>query len=68
LATESYKESRLFAQNVDSALIYINTSPRFERNRGSGDAVFLGMSNQKGYRQGLIGLETFTTVKQVVQG
>ena len=68
LATESYKESRLFAQNVDSALIYINTSPRFERNRSSGEAVFLGMSNQKGYRQGLIGLETFTTVKQVVQG
>lgn len=68
LATESYKESRLFAQNVDSALIYINTSPRFERNRGSGEAIFLGMSNQKGYRQGPIGLETFTTVKQVVQG
>jgi glutamate-5-semialdehyde dehydrogenase len=68
LATESYQESRLFARHVDSALVYINASPRFERNPGFGEAVFLGMSNQKGYRQGLIGLESFMTIKQVVQG
>ena len=68
LATESYEESRQFAQNIDSALIYINTSPRFFRNPNCGEGVFLGISNQKGYRQGLIGLETFTTVKQIVQG
>ncbi|VEP14995.1 Gamma-glutamyl phosphate reductase 2 [Hyella patelloides LEGE 07179] len=68
LVTESYQESRQFARHVDSALIYINASPHFERNPNCGEAVFLGMSNQKGYRQGLIGLETFTTVKQVVQG
>ena len=68
IATESYQESRQFACDVDSALIYINTSPRFERNSNCGEAIFLGMSNQKGYRQGLISLETFTTIKQVVQG
>ena len=68
LITESYQESRHFTQNVNSALIYVNTSPRFSRNPNCGEAVFLGMSNQKGYRQGLIGLETFTTLKQVVQG
>lgn len=68
IATESYQESRQFAGDVDSALIYINTSPRFERNPNCGEAIFLGMSNQKGYRQGLISLETFTTIKQVVQG
>ncbi len=68
LATESYNESRQFAQNIDSALVYINASPRFYRNSSCGEGVFLGMSNQKGYRQGLIGLETFTTVKQIVQG
>jgi len=28
----------------------------------------LGISNQKGQRRGLINLETFTTLKQVVQG
>ena len=68
LSTESYGESRQFAQNIDSALVYINASPRFSRNPSCGEGVFLGMSNQKGYRQGLIGLETFTTVKQIVQG
>ncbi|MGV2827553.1 glutamate-5-semialdehyde dehydrogenase [Myxosarcina sp. GI1(2024)] len=66
--TESYQESRQFVQGVDTALVYINASPKFNRNPDNGESVFLGMSNQKGYRQGLIGLETFTTVKQVVQG
>ena len=68
LITESYQESRNFIQNINSALVYVNASPRFSRNPNCGEAVFLGMSNQKGYRQGLIGLETFTTLKQVVQG
>ncbi|MEC4894491.1 MAG: glutamate-5-semialdehyde dehydrogenase [Oscillatoria sp. PMC 1051.18] len=68
LVTESYAESRQFAQEIDSALVYINSSPRFYRNSKRGDSVFLGMSNQKGHRRGLIGLETFTTLKQVVQG
>lgn len=68
LATQSYQESRQFARNVNSALVYINASPRFDRNPGNGETVFLGMSNQKGYRQGPIGLESLTTIKQVVQG
>jgi glutamate-5-semialdehyde dehydrogenase len=68
LVTESYQESRQFALGVDSASVYINSSPRFSRNPKRGDSVFLGMSNQKGYRRGMISLETLTTLKQVVQG
>jgi len=68
LVTESYQESRQFALGVDSASVYINSSPRFSRNPKRGDAVFLGMSNQKGYRRGMINLESLTTLKQVVQG
>lgn len=68
LVTESYAESRQFANEVDSALIYINSSPRFARIPEQGESVFLGISNQKGYRRGLIGLDTLTTIKQVVQG
>ena len=68
IVTESYQESRQFVRGIDSALVYINTSPKFSRNPEGGEDVFLGMSNQKGYRQGLISVETFTTVKQVVQG
>lgn len=68
IITESYQESRQFALGVDSASVYINSSPRFSRNPKRGDAVFLGMCNQKGYRRGMISLETLTTLKQVVQG
>lgn len=68
IVTESYQESRHFALGVNSACTYINTSPRFSRHPARGDSVFLGMSNQRGQRRGLISLETLTTVKQVVQG
>ncbi len=68
LATESYPESREFALGVNSASTYINASPRFYRNPKRGDAIFLGMSNQKGHRRGLISLETLTTTKHIVQG
>ena len=68
IVTESYQESRQFALGVNSASTYINASPRFRRNPLWGDAVFLGMSNQKGHRRGLIGLESLTTMKHIVQG
>lgn len=68
LVTESYLESRQFALGINSASTYINVSPRFYRNPRRGETVFLGMSNQKGQRRGGIGLETLTTIKQIVQG
>ena len=68
IVTESYQESRQFSMGLDSALVYINSSPRFFRNPLQGESIFLGMSNQKGYHRGLIGLESFMTMKQIVQG
>lgn len=68
LVTESYQESRQFALGIDSASVYINSSPRFSRIPKPGDSIFLGMSNQKGHRRGLISMETLTTVKHIVQG
>ncbi|MGK7878893.1 MAG: glutamate-5-semialdehyde dehydrogenase [Crocosphaera sp.] len=68
LVTDSYTESRQFATEIDSALVYINSSPRFDRHPTHGESLFLGVSNQKGHYRGLISLETFTTLKQVVQG
>ncbi|MFB2935263.1 glutamate-5-semialdehyde dehydrogenase [Aerosakkonemataceae cyanobacterium BLCC-F154] len=68
IVTESYQESRQFALGVNSASTYINASPRFSRNPGRGDAIFLGMSNQKGQRRGLISMEALTTLKHIVQG
>lgn len=68
LVTESYQESRQFALGINSASTYINASPRFSRNPNRGDSIFLGMSNQKGLRRGLISMETLTTTKHIVQG
>jgi glutamate-5-semialdehyde dehydrogenase len=68
LVTQSYKESRKFALGINSASLYINASPRFYRYRSRGNTVFLGMSNQKGVRRGLINLEALTTVKYIIQG
>lgn len=68
IVTESYQESRQFALGVNSASTYINASPRFSRRPSRGDSIFLGMSNQKGQRRGLISLETLTTLKHIVQG
>ena len=68
LVTDSYQESRQFALGVQSASTYINASPRFYRNPKHGDSIFLGMSNQKGHRRGLISLETLTTTKHIIQG
>ncbi len=68
IVTESYAESHQFAMGIDSALVYVNTSSCFSRHPKQGESVFLGVSNQKGLRRGLIGLESLTTLKQVVQG
>jgi glutamate-5-semialdehyde dehydrogenase len=68
LVTDSYQESRQFALGVQSASTYINASPRFYRNPKHGNSIFLGMSNQKGHRRGLISLETLTTTKHIIQG
>jgi glutamate-5-semialdehyde dehydrogenase len=68
IVTDSYQESRQFALGVNSASSFINASPRFIRNPSRGDSIFLGMSNQKGHRRGLISLESLTTVKHIVQG
>ena len=68
IVTESYKEGQQFVREVDSAIVYINTSPRFSRSPEGGGDVSLGISNQKGYSRGLIGVETLMTVKQIVQG
>jgi len=67
IVTESYQEGQQFVRGVDSASVYVNVSPKFSRTPAGGD-VFLGMSNQKAYRQGSIGVTAFTTVKQIIRG
>jgi len=68
LVTEAYLESRTFATGVNSAMAYINASPRFYRDPRQGSPIALGMSNHRGHRWGPITLETLTTVKRIAQG
>lgn len=68
LVAESYQESRQFALGVNSACTFINKSPKFSRYQSQTNAIFLGMSNQKCFEQGFIGLEEFTGKKYIIQG
>jgi len=68
LVTESYTESQKFATHLNSATLFINSSPRFYRNPKQGSPVALGMSNQKGHHRGPITLNSLTTTKYIVQG
>jgi glutamate-5-semialdehyde dehydrogenase len=69
IVTESYRESRIFIRAIDSASVYLNASPRFSRHVGSlPGGISLGMSNQKSYSRGIIGLQALMTTKTIIQG
>lgn len=68
IVTNSYQESIQFANQVRSASVYVNVSPRFQRNATQGSAIALGMSAQRGLQGGRIGLDALLTHKAVVQG
>ncbi|MGD1859928.1 MAG: aldehyde dehydrogenase family protein [Leptolyngbyaceae cyanobacterium] len=68
IVTNSYRESVQFASQVRSASIYVNASPRFQRNAAQANAIALGMSSQRGLKGGRITLETLLTHKAVVKG
>lgn len=68
IATHSYTESVQFASQVRSASVYVNASPRFQRNSTQVNEIALGMSAQRGLKGGRITLDTLLTHKAVVQG
>ncbi|HIK46181.1 MAG TPA: aldehyde dehydrogenase family protein [Leptolyngbyaceae cyanobacterium M65_K2018_010] len=68
LVTEVYQEVGQFTRLVNSAVVYINTSPRFVRNGPQADAIALGMTAQQGRCQGFIGLQALLTNQHILQG
>jgi glutamate-5-semialdehyde dehydrogenase len=68
LATESYAEGGRFTRLVNSAVLYINTSPRFSRNPTQASAIAIGMTSQRGRCSGFIGLNALLTTQHVLQG
>ncbi len=74
ILTDSQAAAQRFLQEVDAALIHINTTP-LSAGRGSGIPTLgairdlsLGISTQRLHVRGPIDLEALTTVKVVAQG
>jgi glutamate-5-semialdehyde dehydrogenase len=68
LATESYGESGQFTRLINSAVLYVNTSPRFSRNPTQASAIAIGMTSQRGRCSGFIGLNALLTTQHVLRG
>lgn len=68
IVTDSYLETQQFVDGIDSATVYINTSPRFYRHQRGNDRIWLGMSNYHSSQRGAIGLAALTATQQVTMG
>jgi glutamate-5-semialdehyde dehydrogenase len=68
IVTESKHSARQFAQEVDSAAVYVNASTRFTDGGEFGMGAEIGISTDKLHARGPMGLEELTTYKYVVSG
>lgn len=68
ILTESYSNSQIFLQYVDSAVVYVNASTRFTDGSQFGFGAELGISTQKLHARGPMGLKELTTTKYIVYG
>ncbi|MEO1401720.1 MAG: aldehyde dehydrogenase family protein [Cyanobacteria bacterium J06635_1] len=68
IATTNYANSRQFINQVRSASVYINTSPRFCRSPKEAVAIALGMSNQAGQWGGMVGMTALMSTQRIVHG
>jgi glutamate-5-semialdehyde dehydrogenase len=68
IVTDSYLETQQFVAGINSAAVYINTSPRFYRHQRGSDRIWLGMSNDQGSQRGAIGLAALVATQQVTMG
>ena len=68
IITESYKNSRRFIREVDSAAVMVNASTRFTDGEEFGLGAEIGISTQKLHARGPMGLKALTTSKFIVFG
>jgi glutamate-5-semialdehyde dehydrogenase len=68
IVTDSYLETQQFVAGINSAFVYINSSPRFYRHQRGSDRIWLGMSNSHGSQRGAIGLPALMATQQVTMG
>jgi glutamate-5-semialdehyde dehydrogenase len=68
IITNDYHVSRRFLEEVDSSVVLVNTSTRFNDGNQLGLGAEIGISTSKLHAFGPMGLEELTTTKFVVHG
>lgn len=68
IMTESEENARKFMTEVDSAVVYKNSSTRFSDGFVFGLGAEIGISTQKLHARGPMGLDALLTTKYVVEG
>ena len=68
ILTRDDAQAATFVQDVDSAAVMVNTSPRFNDGGQLGLGAEVAISTQKLHARGPMGLRELTTSKWVVQG
>jgi glutamate-5-semialdehyde dehydrogenase len=68
IVTRNYERARRFVREVDSSVVLVNASTRFNDGGQLGLGAEIGISTSKLHAFGPMGLEELTTTKFVVQG
>ncbi|MCD0169302.1 glutamate-5-semialdehyde dehydrogenase [Deinococcus sp. 23YEL01] len=68
ILTRNDEQARRFVQDVDSAAVIVNASPRFNDGGQLGLGAEVAISTQKLHARGPMGLRELTTTKWVVEG
>ncbi len=68
IISENKASQKLFLAQVDSAVVYVNSSTRFTDGGEFGMGAEIGISTDKLHARGPMGLEELTTYKYLVQG
>ena len=66
--TRDDEAAKYFADNTDSAAVYINASTRFTDGGEFGMGCEMGISTQKLHARGPMGLNELTTYKYIIEG
>lgn len=68
IVTRDSEAAKYFADNTDSAAVYINASTRFTDGGEFGMGCEMGISTQKLHARGPMGLDELTTYKYIIEG
>lgn len=68
IVTENYGEAQKFLRNVDSAAVYVNASTRFTDGAEFGLGAEIGITTDKVFPRGPMGLRELTGAKYIIYG